>query len=320
MSLSEMQVFNEYYMEPTIETLGQMLEVFNERSNGTIRLTTDGFSGDFQERSFWSAVHSARRRVNRYGANGAVAATDLAQLKESSVKVAGGFGPIRYEPSQMTWLQKPTVEAIEVASQNFAEAMLQDMVDTSLAALVGAINNVGATAARSVAATASYAEMNNTHALFGDSSGSLACSVMNGTVAHQLIGANLANAERLFESQGVLVIDILGKPVLITDSASLSVAGTPNKYAVLSLTEGAATVFDGGDVIGNIDTSNGNQRIETTMQVDYTFGLALKGYTWDTANGGKSPDDAALGTGSNWDKTLSEIKQTAGVLTLFNQS
>ena len=91
-------------------------------------------------------------------------------------------------------------------------------------------------------------------------------------------------------------------------------ASPTSKEKVLSLVDGAAVVFDGGDVISNIETSNGKERIETTMQVDYTFGLGLKGYTWDETNGGKSPTDAELATGSNWDKVASDIKHTAGVI------
>ena len=45
---------------------------------------------------------------------------------------------------------------------------------------------------------------------------------------------------------------------------------------VLSLVDGAAVVYDGSDMISNIETANGKQRIETTMQVDYTFGLSLR--------------------------------------------
>lgn len=68
------------------------------------------------------------------------------------------------------------------------------------------------------------------------------------------------------------------------------------------------------DVISNIETTNGKQRIETTMQVDYTFGLGLKGYSWDENNGGKSPTDAELATGSNWDQAMTDVKHTAGVI------
>src|SRR5690554_3941737 len=141
MSLSQMTVFNDYIMPATIETLAQMVDKFNGASSGAIRLTTDGFDGDFFQESFFAAIHSAQRRVDRYATNDPASPTDLTQLKHSAVKIAGGFGPIRYEPSQMTWLQKPTAEGIEVASRNFAEAMMQDQLNTAIAALVAAIAN-----------------------------------------------------------------------------------------------------------------------------------------------------------------------------------
>ena len=105
-----------------------------------------------------------------------------------------------------------------------------------------------------------------------------------------------------------------GRPVVVTDAPALYEAGTPNKQKVLGLVESAAIVHDAGDVISNIETSNGQTRIETTMQVDYTFGLGLKGYTWDETNGGKSPTDAELATGTNWDQVATSVKHTAGVI------
>ena len=317
MSLSQMQVFNEFIMPATIETLGQMVEKFNGASNGAIRLTTEGFTGDFLQESFFAAIHSAQRRVDRYAAQASASATDLTQLKHSTVKVAGGFGPIRYEPSQMTWLEKPTTEGIEVASRNFAEALMKDQLNTAIAALVAAISNQAA-ATNDVSATAgiNYVTMNGAHAKFCDRSGELVAQIMTGAVYHKLIGANLTNAPQLFQAQGVRVVDILGKAVIVTDAPGLYLAGTPNKDFVLSLAPDAAIVSDGSDVISNIETKNGQTRIETTMQVDYTFGLGLKGYTWDEANGGKSPTDAELATGSNWDKVATDIKHTAGVITI----
>lgn len=319
--LSQMAVFNQYIMPATIETLAQMIAKFNAASAGSIRLTTEGFDGDFLQESFFAAVHSAQRRVDRYAANAAATATDLTQLKISAVKIAGGFGPIRFEPSQLTWLNKPTAEGIEVASRNFAEAMLRDQLNTAIAGLVAAIANQP-TAVNDKSATGgiSYAVLNNAHAKFGDRSGEIVANVMNGGAYHKLIGQNLTNSTQLFTAQGVTIVDILGKAVIVTDAPSLYLAGTPNKQRVLGLTAGAATVFDGGDVNSNVETVNGKLRIETTMQVDYTFGLALKGYTWDEANGGKSPSDAALGTGTNWDKIATDIKQTAGVLAIGDEA
>lgn len=321
MSLSQMQVFNTYIMPATIETLAQMVDKFNAASAGSIVLTTGAFDGDFLQESFFAAIHSAQRRVNRYAAQAAATATDLTQLKKSGVKVAGGFGPIRFEPSQLTWLNKPTAEGIEVASRNFAEALLRDQLNTAIAALVAAISNqASATYDGSATLGVTYPLLNTAHALFGDASGDIVANVMNGASYHQLIGRNLATYTQLFQAGNVTVVDILGKRTVVTDAPALSLTGTPNKFRVLGLTTGAATVYDGSDIVSNIQTTNGQTRIETTMQVDYAFGLALKGYSWDEANGGKSPSDAALATGTNWDLVASNIKQTAGVIALGDQA
>ena len=321
MALSQMQVFNEYIMPATIETLSQMVEKFNQASGGAIRLTTDGFTGDFLQESFFASLNAAQRRVDRYGANSAAAAIDLTELKHSSVKVAGGIGPVRFEPSQMTWLQRPTAQGVEVASRSFAGLMLKDQLNTAIAALVAAIANQ-TTATNDVSATGglTYAAMNGAHAKFGDHSGNLITDVMTGMAYHKLVAANLSNAQQLFQAGNVRVVDILGKLLVVTDAPSLFEAGTPDKVKVLSLTDAAAIVSDGGDVVSNIETTNGNQRIETTLQVDYSFGVGIKGYAWDEATGGKSPTDAKLATGANWDKVATDIKHTAGVITIADAS
>lgn len=321
MSLSQMQVFNDFIMPATLETLDQMLNAFNEASAGTIVLSPDGFTGDFLQESFFQTLAAAQRRVDRYASNGAATATDLTELKNSSVKIAGGFGPVRYEPSQMTWLQRPTVQGVEVASRAFAEILLKDQLNTAIAALVAAIT-AQAAATNDVSATTGITQsgLNNSHAKFGDASQSLLAQVMQGTTYHKLIGQAIGNATQLFQAGNVLVVDILGKRSIVTDAPALMQTGTPNKEIILSLVQGAALVHDGRDIITNVDTTNGKLRIETTVQVDYTFGLGLKGYTWDTANGGASPTDAEIATGTNWDKTATSIKHTAGVALIGDAS
>ncbi len=321
MTLSQMQVFNDFIMPATIETLAQMVDKFNGASRNAIRLTTEGFTGDFLQESFFASIHSAQRRVDRYAAQASASSTDLTQLKNSSVKIAGGFGPIRFEPSQLTWLQKPTAEGIEVISRNFAEALLADQLNSAIAALAGAIGNQAA-ATNDVSATLglTYGAINDAHAKFGDASGNIVADVMTGQVYHKFIGQNLANVTNLFQSGNVTVVDVLGKAVIVTDAPALYVTGTPNKQKVLGLVESAAIVHDSKDVIANISTTNGQTRIETTMQVDYSFGLGLKGYAWDEANGGKTPTDAEIATGTNWDKTATSIKHTAGVIAIGDAS
>ncbi|EPD36086.1 hypothetical protein HMPREF9701_04905 [Delftia acidovorans CCUG 274B] len=317
MALSDMKVFNEYLKLATIETLAQDVAKFNAASAGSIQLTTQSIDGDFLQESFWAGIHSAQRRVDRYAANGAQSSTPLAQKQYDTVKIAGGFGPILWEPGQLSWVQKSPEEALEVISRNLSEAIMADQLNTAIAALVAAIaNQAGATNDVSATAGITYSAINSAHAKFGDASARIVAQVMTGAMYHKLIGQNLANAEKLFTFSGVTIVDILGKAVIVTDAPSLFTAGTPDKVKVLSLVNGAAVVSDGSDLITNIQTTNGKNRIETTMQADYTFGLGLKGYTWDTANGGKSPTDAELATGTNWDLVANSVKASAGVITI----
>ena len=317
MSLSQMQVFNSYLMPVLAEIYPQEIQKFNAASNGAIVLQSAGFDGDFFRESFYNALHSAQRRVDRYAAQATAAATDLTQSQQSMVKVAGGFGPIRYEPSQMSWLNKPTQEGIEVAARMFAEALLADQLNTAVAAGVAAIGNVAALVNDvSASAKITHSALNTTDALFGDMSQRLVARIMTGLQYHTLIGENLANAQELFKSDTVRIVDILGKAIVVTDVPALRVTGTPNKQKVLTLTAGGIMVSDSGDLITNIETKNGQTRIETTMQSDYTFGLGIKGFTWDETNGGKSPTDAELATGTNWDKVKTSVKECAGVLTV----
>lgn len=317
MSVTNMKVFNKTIQTMATEKLAQDVEKFNAASGGAIVLTGEGFEGDYRYENFWASIHSAQRRVDRYASNAAQASTALSQLQAIGVKVAGGFGPILWEPGQLAWVNKSPAEAAEVISRYMAEAMLKDQLNTAIAALVAAIE-AGTTNTVYDANTGpiTYADLNNAHALFGDQSSLLVCEVMDGVTFHKFIGQNIANAVQLFTYNSVRVVDILGQRVVVTDAPALREASTTaNDAKVISLVQGAATVYDGSDLITNIETSNGKERIETTMQADYTFGLALKGFAWDTSSGGKSPTDAELATGANWDKVATSWKHTAGVMT-----
>jgi hypothetical protein len=319
MALTNMKVFNAQLQTNTIETLAQMVDKFNGASAGAIVLTPQGFEGDYRFENFFASLHAAQRRVDRYASNGAASSTNLSQLQNIGVKVAGGFGPIAWEPAQLAWVELNPAAALESISRNLAEAIMKDQLNTAVAAAVAAIEAQGsATVFDSGTGPISYNDINSAHAKFGDSSSLLVADIMDGTTYHALIGANLTNTPQLFQANGVTVVVILGKRVVVTDAPALRETGTGADQKVLSLAANGVVIYDGSSLITNIDTVNGKLRIETTMQADYDFGVSLKGYQWDTANGGKSPTDAELATGSNWDKVATSIKHTAGVLAIAN--
>tara|TARA_R110000782_G_scaffold55112_1_gene116359 strand:+ start:762 stop:1730 length:969 start_codon:yes stop_codon:yes gene_type:complete len=315
MALTNMQVYNDEIVGNTIELLGQKIDMFNAASGGSILLNAATFRGDFSKESFFNQIASAQRRVDRYATNAVQAATSLAQGEMVGVKVAGGFGPLLFEPAQMTYLQQDPGAAITAIATGFADALLADQLNTAVGCGVAAVENIAAlTNDVSGAAGVTQGGLNNSHRLFGDMSSILAADVMTGDVYHRLVAEAITNGNRLFLSTNVQVVDILGKTIIISDIPALFEAGTPNKDKVLSVTAGGIIVDNSSDIVSNMETTNGNQRIETTWQADYTFGVKLKGYAWDIANGGASPTDAELFTGTNWDKAVAENKHTLGTL------
>ena len=317
MALSNMQVYDTEIHTTTLELLGQKLEAFNAASGGAIVLNTNAWQGNYTKSSFFQSVSGAQRRVDRTNTNTSQASTALATSEFVGVKVAGGFGPIIFEPSQMTWLMQSPLEAISVIAEGFSDALLADQLNTAVGAAVAAVENIAALV-NDVSASAGLSQqaLNGGHFKFGDMNSMLICDIMHSSGNESLIDKALANGEQLFVSSNVTVISILGKIMVVSDIPSLFVAGTPNKTKVLSLVSGAIIVDNAGDIITNMETTNGNRRIETTWQADYTFGLKMKGYAWDVANGGSSPTDAALFTGSNWDIAVGDNKHSLGTLTI----
>lgn len=317
MALSNMQVYDNEIYTTTMELIAQKLEAFNTASGGAIVLNTMAYRGNYSKEAFFQTIATAQRRVDRTIANATQASTALAQGEFVGVKVAGGFGPVTFEPGQMTYLLENPEAAIMAISEGFADALLADQLNTAVGCAVAAVENIAALV-NDVSASAGLSQqaLNAGHFKFGDMSGMIVADVMHSSGNESLVDKALANGEQLFVSSNVTVVSILGKIMVVSDIPALYVAGTPNKTKVLSVVAGGIVVSDSGDIITNLETSNGNKRIETTWQADYTFNLSLKGYAWDTVNGGASPLDAALFTGTNWDKAASDNKNTLGTLTV----
>ena len=314
MSLAQMQIYNTEIQTSTIEMVDQMVLNIASSSRGAIQLTSIRNMGDYAKTAMWQNLSSARRRVDRNAAISSQSATDLVQIETVGVKVAGAYGPVLLEPSQVTWLQEDPASAIAAISRYFAESLIQDQLNTGILSAVAAISNQAGLVNDVTTNKISQTAINGSHAKFGDMSQMLVCDVMQGQTYHKLVDQGLANSNELFRAENVTIVDILGKAVVITDApALLDLATTPDQDIVLSLVAGGLEVSDNSDLITNLETTNGQTRIQTTFQADYTFNVKLKGYAWDIANGGSSPLDAELATGSNWD-IVNLPKFTAGTL------
>lgn len=317
MALSDMKVYQDEIQGNTIELLAQKINMFNAASGGAVVLNSAAWEGDFTKESFFASLAGAQRRVDRYAAIGSQSATALTAGQLVGVKVAGGFGPVLFEPAQMTYLMKSPADAIMAISEGFADALLADQLNTAVGSAVAAVENVAALV-NDVSGTGGITQvaLNGSHAKFGDMSQMLLADVMTGSVYHRLMAEALTNSSQLFQSGNVQILEILGKRFIVSDIPALYAAGTPNKDKVLSVVAQGIIVDNAGDIVTNMDTTNGKTRIETTWQADYTFGVKLKGFAWDVANGGASPTNTELFTGTNWDKVVSYDKHLLGTLAI----
>ena len=313
MALSDLAVFSEHTYTSMTEVLRQQIDLFNAASNGGIVLRSAAREGDYSDEVFWALIANLVRRRNAYG-TGTVAATTLEHLVATTVKVAAGTPPVTMPPSQFTWIQRNPEEGGIVYGEQLAVAALADMLNTAISAFVAGTLNAGAEVYTDQSANpTTLVSLNNGARLFGDRAQEIACWLMHSTSVFDIYGAALTNTAGLFSFGTVNVRqDGFGRAFVVTDSPSLVEAG--GDHYIGGLVPGAVLVEQNNDFDQNVETNNGFENIQRSIQSEWTYNLGVKGYAWDKTNGGHSPNNAAIATGTNWDRVATQHKDLAGVL------
>ena len=319
MALSDLAVYSEYAYASMTEVLRQRIDLFNAATGGAITLRSAAHQGDFSDVAFFAKISGLVRRRNSYG-SGSVAEKKLAHLVDTMVKVAAGTPPVRLDPGQFKWIQQNPEVAGAALGQQLAVDTMADMLNVGLGASYAALSAqtavvYDATGNTSPEDTLSFGNLNNGQAKFGDQASTISAWVMHSKPMFDLYGKNLSNAERLFNYGNINVMrDPFGKLLVMTDSQNLVITGTPNKYAVLGLVPGAVIIDQNDDYTANEEAKNGDENIIRTFQAEWSYNVGVRGFAWDKAGGGKSPNDAALLTSTNWDKYATSHKDLAGVV------
>lgn len=309
----DLQVFNKQTQAALTETVEQDIAKFNEASGGTIILQNAPAEGDFDIRSSFKAISGLVRRRNAYG-TGTVDSKRLQQMLNVAVKVAAGTPPIDYEPQQYTWILKnPELAAITIGEQ-LAKARLADMLNTAVLAGCTAIGGNSKLVLDVKTEAPTFRTLNKGAALFGDRSSSIKGWALHSTTMHGLFDNALTNNEKLFNYDNINVIrDPFGRLFIVTDSPAL-IDSANSAYNTLGLVENAIVVSGNNDFNSVLVPKTGGENISATYQAEWTYNVGVHGYAWDMQAGGKSPNDTALGTATNWDKSATFDKDTAGVL------
>lgn len=320
MSLSNMKVFSDFVYTTFTETVQQQVYKFNEASGNALRLVAGNNIGDFNHEVIFQEIQDLVRFRNAYG-SASVPTLQLGQSDIISVKVAGGAGPVALNPVDFSWIQMNQEAGGIALAEQLAKAAMRQKLNAALGAGYAALVQNTAVVTDVTGTSDSKCSLRNlarAQAKFGDSSDRIRAWVMHSVPAFDLLDKAIENGNSLFSFDTIQIYrDAQGRPIIVTDSPFLvTTAGSHSvtKYHCLGLVEDGIRVEDNGDFAFNYDERNGLENLQRTYQAEWTYNVQVRGYSWDTANGGKSPTVAALTTSANWDKYSTSDKDVAGVV------
>jgi hypothetical protein len=278
-------------------------------------VNTVGRVGDFALDSFYKTI-SGLIQDRDPTSTAAATASKLTQDNLISVKL----NKMALVEQTLDSFKKKGVDSREmsfVLGQQFAKAVLVDYITSGVgaaAAAIGQHNNQN-----NDSATITTAGLVQALSVLGDRGGDVAAFVMHSKAYYDLvqsqIAANIYDVSSVNIKQGSPIT--LGRPVIVTDSASLISVGTGpgavDEYHTLALTPNAIKIEESEERNLHSTIVSGKANLILQWQAEYAYNLALKGYKYDTVNGGASPNLATLATATNWDKVVTDNKDLLGV-------
>lgn len=317
---TDFKIYEPEFYGGMYEAISQNVNGFNGASQGAIQLIAQAQKGHFEKDSFFKTIANL---ITRRDIDAVTGVTDLAMPQEENiaVKVNRKIGPLAHTLDSWRKLGTDAREMSFVFGKAVGDEQTKDYINTailSVEAAIGAVAalNVDKTAASPTTLTHSY--LVDGLATFGDASNNIVAWVMHSKTYFDLV--KQAISDKVFEVAGATIygaspgtfnrpVVVIDAPALNNDVTSLS---TDNDYSVLGLVNGAVQIkeTEGREIVSEVVT--GLENLVMRVQGEYAFNVRVKGCKWDVTNGGKNPTDAALGTGSNWDKNVTSNKAFAG--------
>src|SRR5690606_26595310 len=103
-----------------------------------------------------------------------------------------------------------------------------------------------------------------------------------------------------------------GNPVVVIDSPSLVIPGTPNKYVTLGLTERGVEAVDTESPYTAATEQTEKENIFVRLKSEWAYNIGVKGFRYNTS-AGVNPDAATVASSASWVKNVTDNKSTAGV-------
>jgi len=303
------------------------LNIFNGLSNGAILLEHSALAGNYSaDVMFKSMMDAMTRRDNT--STSAVASGDVKKISEitqlgvkRNTKTVVENTIDFFRKSIQTQFQGDPAQWSQKMGEIFAEAkayyQMNDALAAGVAALRGQSTNLYTVPTNG---TLQKESINAGRAKLGDQAGNIKVCVMHSKPYFDLIDDQVA--DNILQVSGAVLYGgtpaTYGIPTLVTDSPSLVInSGTVTTpvydYYSLLLTDAAVVVTDSeDDTMMGLPTSAEN--ILYRLHAEGAHNVAVKGFAWDSANGGANPSDAAFKTTTNWDVVATSTKTLAGAV------
>lgn len=314
---SDFIIYEEQFFGGMSEVIEQQANAFNAASGGAMVLVPQRLVGNYEKESFMKLISGLISRRDATSV-ATISDTPLTQGEHISVKLNRKIGPVAQTLDAFRKLGTDNSEISFVLGQQMGQAVAVDYLNTTTSALAAAITAL--TTMNYDATGQSTPTLTHTHlvsglAKFGDAASQVVCWVMHSKPYFDLM--KQAIADKIFEVAGVTIysgtVATFNRPVLVTDSPALVTSGSPDTYSILGLVPGAAVVKESETREVESQIITGLENLVIRIQGEYAYNLGLKGFTWDTAAGGVNPTAGAIGTGTNWDKVVTDDKSTAGI-------
>lgn len=316
------------------EGVSRNLAVFNELSNGTIRLNDPinrpGYVDDLINFGTFEGF-ATRHKVASGGTLASADVKKIVDIQERAVKLNHKI--VVYQDEQFfkksaANLQGGPDELRPLLEQNFVGAALTQQVNDAINAAVAAIrsqtsnvNDIVTGAASAGLTRATPVALNNTLAKLGDQRGRIKCLVMHSESYRQLIGDAISSvvsgiADFTLRSGTPQTFQI---PVLVTDAPGLtsnsfvSSATSSTEYAILALVENGVQLTVTEEYMLDITRVPGQEIPSYEMFGRWAHELRIKGLSWKTSSD-NNPTSTVLGTTTSWEKKATSQKMLAGAV------
>lgn len=306
---SDVRIYDTVAQTAYLEHMQDVLDVFNQKSNGAIILRSEALPGDFEKSAVYKIGGDIEHRdVNRIDE---VVPKSIGTDESVGVKVPWKYGP--YESTEEAFKRRGRSldEFYTLLGRDVAEATMRGYIGHAFAALAAAIG-----ANTDLVATGSFQKDHKkllTKGLrkFGDRRDNIAVFAMDSSTYSDLVDD--AIDEKIFEETGIVVYGglpgTLGKPVLVSDKIP--------ENQIFGLQAGAIEITESQAPGFRSYENNTRENLVIGYRAEGTFNLKLLGYSWNTNGTTPAPANptlAQLASGANWYKYSLDNKSTAGVL------